>query len=463
MLHFRPRDMLTNGLARAPRRGLWVILAAGALISLGVTRLIATRALVVGRADAGWEYGYLAAFSPRSLTTFAFVCAVCAVPILLVRFTLTRRYERAAIVLWLAVATFAQLQVRGLTPYSLRTLFAAEGPNGTLQAAQQYGAAPLLRDFERLRPTLSMHARSNMPGKIVLVDALLLASQRPSVLAQLVIVLSNLGGILLYLFVRDWFQDRDTALVALLFYLFVPAKLLFFPLLNTLTPVFIFACAWLWLRVLQRHDVISAAALGIAGYWLALFEPTPAIMGILFACLAAHAIWRDQITVRRALALAVVAVVAFGAVHAGMIAALGFDLFTALRTIVREAAEFNQLSAIPRPYGVWVGQNLLDFFFGVGLCQALLFGWSLVTPVRTGDYRAAAVALGVAGSLVAIDLLGINRGEVIRLWIFLACFVQIPAAWACARLESRLAVLLVVATSLLQVAVGTSMIAFVQP
>ena len=38
-----------------------------------------------------------------------------------------------------------------------------------------------------------------------------------------------------------------------------------------------------------------------------------------------------------------------------------------------------------------------------------------------------------------------------------------PAAYACARLESRLAVFLVVATSLVQVAVGTSMVAFTQP
>ncbi len=40
-----------------------------------------------------------------------------------------------------------QLQLRGLTPYTLRTLFAAEGPNGTLQAAQQYGAAPYSKDW----------------------------------------------------------------------------------------------------------------------------------------------------------------------------------------------------------------------------------------------------------------------------------------------------------------------------
>jgi hypothetical protein len=65
--------------------------------------------------------------------------------------------------------------------------------------------------------------------------------------------------------------------------------------------------------------------------------------------------------------------------------------------------------------------------------------------------------------LLATDLLGINRGEVTRLWIFLACFFQIPAAYACARLNSRVALALVLGTTLLQTALGTAMIGFIVP
>ena len=36
--------------------------------------------------------------------------------------------------------------------------------------------------------------------------------------------------------------------------------------------------------------------------------------------------------------------------------------------------------------------------------------------------------------LLALDLLGVNRGEVIRLWIFLACLFQVPAVYVCVRL-----------------------------
>jgi hypothetical protein len=65
--------------------------------------------------------------------------------------------------------------------------------------------------------------------------------------------------------------------------------------------------------------------------------------------------------------------------------------------------------------------------------------------------------------LAAVDLIGVNRGEVARLWIFLACFFQIPAAWVCSTLERRAAMALVVFSTALHTAVGVAMILFVVP
>ena len=65
--------------------------------------------------------------------------------------------------------------------------------------------------------------------------------------------------------------------------------------------------------------------------------------------------------------------------------------------------------------------------------------------------------------LLAVDLIGMNRGEVIRLWIFLGSFFQIPVAYVCSSLNSRLALALVVAVTALQTAIGVSMINFVIP
>jgi methylthioxylose transferase len=62
-----------------------------------------------------------------------------------------------------------------------------------------------------------------------------------------------------------------------------------------------------------------------------------------------------------------------------------------------------------------------------------------------------------------VDLIGVNRGEVIRLWIFLGCLFQIPSAYVCARLDSRSAAVVVLATTLLQDALGSSMVGFIVP
>ena len=75
----------------------------------------------------------------------------------------------------------------------------------------------------------------------------------------------------------------------------------------------------------------------------------------------------------------------------------------------------------------------------------------------------AVLCASLLAILLAIDLIGINRGEVIRLWIFLACFFQIPAAYVCARLQSRAALGLVLVTTILLGAIGTAMAGFIVP
>jgi hypothetical protein len=63
----------------------------------------------------------------------------------------------------------------------------------------------------------------------------------------------------------------------------------------------------------------------------------------------------------------------------------------------------------------------------------------------------------------AADAIGVNRGEVIRLWTFLACLAQVPAAYVCGRLSSAYALGVVIVTTVVQVAVGAAMITFVAP
>ena len=423
---------------------------------------------MLGSPDGGWVYPYLyQTLQPRSIAIFAIVCACCVVPVM-VSLAEVRRRQWRVVLMWMAVGLLSQGVLRGLTAHTMEALFLGDGSNGFYQPTQQYGGLQLLREFDRVRPALPEHPGTNMPGKLMLMYALEIVSARPAVLAWLVVALSNAGGILLYLFVRDFLQDRDTALLSMVFYIFAPAKLLLFPVLNTVTPVFVLACAWLWMRLLHSRERQYAVALGAAAYIVVFFEPTPAVMGLLFVVLTGHALWRGDVDWRTVRTMSVTVLLAFVATYGLFVVLFGFNLAATLRTIASHAVEFN--ARVNRPYGIWVGQNLLDLAFGSGVCQAVVFcavvGLAirqLLGGARDIDGRLAAFCLGIAATILATDLAGINRGETVRLWIFLACFTQVPAAYACARLDGAAPTMLVLGTTLLQVALATSMMAFAQP
>ena len=80
---------------------------------------------------------------------------------------------------------------------------------------------------------------------------------------------------------------------------------------------------------------------------------------------------------------------------------------------------------LERPYGRWVLFNLVDFlpFTGVALILAALPGmWGLFR--RPGEAWSPAVLLAVS----LLDLSGLTRGEVSRLWLFLTPAVVLAAA-----------------------------------
>ena len=164
-------------------------------------------------------------------------------------------------------------------------MFVSDGSNGFYTPTTQYRLDTLLRDRGSIRPTLPVHARSSMPGKLALVYALEQVSSDTAVLPWLIIACSNLGGLLLYVFVRDLLADRVTALVALILYLFVPAKLYFFPVMNTVTPVVALLFTLVWLRWLQTQQAWWAAASGVLLYGLVFFEPLPLVLGLMLAIL----------------------------------------------------------------------------------------------------------------------------------------------------------------------------------
>jgi hypothetical protein len=356
--------------------------------------------------------------------------------------------------------------MRSATPVTFERIFASEGANSFYSAAQYFPARLVLADFDRIRALLPLHAQSNMPGKLMLVYALRGLTRDPGALAWLAVVVSNVGAVFTYLFAHELFADRRIAIYSAVLYLLVPAKLYFFPLLNTVTPVVVLACAWLVLRWLRLGRVADAAALGVVLFGLVFFEPLPLVMGLLFALFVFRALLLDQISWHRVVTQAGVVVAAWLAAYAIVRAVSGFDLLSAFMQLGGHAVRFNVDAG--RPYSIWIWQNLREFLFGIGVCQAIIFCAALLDGLRGGDtWRekltrpVTVLCIGMVAVLVATDVIGVNRGEVIRLWIFLACFFQIPAAYVCARLNTRAGLMLVIALTVLQATLGTAMIGFI--
>jgi len=444
-------------------------LGAGSLMALLVCYTVATQSLVLGSREGGWVYGYVAVFNPRMLMMAATATALAAVLI----FAFDSRPENSRsdwvpILAWIVVALGLQALMRSLNPFSFERLFASDAANAFYGVTEHYRAGVVLRDFDRVRASWPLHAQSNMPGKLMLVYALRNLSRQPAALAWLAVLVSNFGAALMYSFARELFADRRVAVYSAVLYLVMPAKLYFFPLLNAVTPVVVLACAVLVLKWLRTGNGGYAAALGFALFGLAFFEPLPLVTGLLFALLVLRAWWLGQITRTRLLTHVGVGIVVWLATYAAVRVLSGFNLITAFRQIGEHAVRFNADAG--RPYSIWAWANLSEFLFGIGACQAVVFWAALADGCLGADsWRdrltrpITALCLGLAAVLLAIDTIGVNRGEVIRLWIFLGCFYQIPTAYVCARLDNRAALLLVVGVTVLQATIGTAMIGFIVP
>jgi hypothetical protein len=143
----------------------------------------------------------------------------------------------------------------------------------------------------------------------------------------------------------------------------------------------------------------------------------------------------------------------------GFRAATGFDTFRQLGRVAVEAERFNAWAG--RPYGVWLTANLVEFLVTLGVPIVVIVLWGLWkrSPLSTPATWMAAAGMA---SVLAVDLLGRNRGEVTRLWIFLTVPFAIAAAGFLGR-SGRTALLFAVAGLVLQGGTMLAVLGFVIP
>lgn len=426
-----------HGPARLSRFDAFVICAAAAY-----TFLLVSRAIVFGSDEGRWIYPYI-----QSVTASAVALAVVSALLVPAAFELTARWATTRAVLtvaaWMLIGFAFQVAARDLYPIPLGRIVESSGCTSFYSVTTLYRPLELIQRFEVVAPSLPLHASYNMPGKIFIYYFLELFSARPQTIALGMLALSTAAGGLVFAVALRLFRNARVATLAMVLSLVFPAKVAFLPLPNAVGPLWALASFWLWLVYLDNRQARYLWLLGASLYLMMFVDPLLFVLGVVFIGMMVPRLLQRELALSDLLWIAVVPILGFLLVHAAMRLVVGFDIVSVFLTMMRAAADFNERTG--RPYDVWVIQNLKEFLLGAGLIPSLIVVLEMIALARATwlagraaglssavralfGSNAAALATSVCLCLCIVDLLGVNRGEVTRLWIFLGVFLQLVCA-----------------------------------
>ncbi len=421
---------------RSDNNVLYWILLGGLLVVAGIAgRFI--------QAGAQWHFIRSVNLLPI-VVTFGLVTGVLVFASAATR--LATSSERPVLLLTVLGGGLLQLLMFGVGRHSLTEWIAV---NDYKRLAAQYNVRYLLRNYVRIADTLPLHQRANMPGKLITYRLIGYVTTSDVALAFILIMISAIGGALLYFLGRRLRLSCTSALSATLLYFFIPARTAYLPSPNNLTSVLGIGLLLLLLTYRDtRRKVPVLLALGIAVYCTAVFDPSPLLLLPIGAVIMLRQPAPGRLTVKGFVPLIAVPAVVFLCIHSAMRVGLGFDIFDALSHVARDARSFNDYQ---RPnYAEWFIPNLREFFVNAGYASSLLVSATTVSMsaifvfrvlMRLGHEQPAIttrvtslaegprlLASGLIGEIVILDVLGLNRGEVSRLWLYLAVLMPLVIA-----------------------------------
>jgi hypothetical protein len=379
-------------------------------------------------------------------------------------------FERVTLFVLFLFAVFIQSLIRMIYPFSLGSVVQSDGVNSFYTPAMSYSGIEVLSKFIALAPSFPLHAKANMPGKILLFELLRLFTSSPEMMGYLIIFLSSLGTLLLYGICKRLFQNRLIAFYAATLYILLPGKLFFLPILNTITPVLMLLCFYLFVVYLENKKFWVAWLLGLSGYFLILFEPSPLITGIVLIGILIRAIREGRFSRKDLVQLFVNTSFAFLVVYIFFYIFFSFNLFQSFLYVLKDAGNFNV--AYERGYLIWAIVNNKDFFYGVGIPVIIIFIYMtahILVETKTlksvGEWPLENIfVISLLVTYFILLFLGINRGEVIRLWVYLAVLFQVPASIFIAKIEKGEFLFFLVACILaIQTMVTLHRVGFIMP
>lgn len=261
---------------------------------------------------------------------------------------------------------------------------------------------------------------------------------------------------------RELWPTR-TALIAAGLAALVPGTHLFSPSVDQAYPAVTLLLCWLAFRTARTRGCGAGLALGAAVYGAMFVHVGFAlVVGILavaggVAWRAERPQWRVGEVVRGYWRPAVAAAFGFLTPAFVLLVWLGYPTFRVILLCLRNNAQFN--AAAGRTWWPWVAVAPFEFAVSLGFALLLVVavGWvaEAAAAVRARSLRGRApMLLAAGGVLLALHLLGFNRGETARLWLFLTPLLVLGAVGYLERRAAGARVLLgaLCAAQLVQVA-----------
>lgn len=441
------------------------------MLSFVFIYLIWEKNLIFGSEMGGWYFSYYDSEISFPFWIPIFNFSLIGLAVIFCGSRLIHRHEKTALLICFLVAVVVQILFQKIYPYQMDELIAGDVTNSFYSLALRYTPTTILSQFQDLSSGWPLHARANMPGKILFFQFLSVFTVSPQVMGYILISISTLGGLFLYGISKCLFQDKTIALYSFLLYVLIPCKQLFFPILNTVTPIFILVSLYLFLLSLDTKNILFSLLFGISLYVLILFEPSPLASGLIFLGILLHAIGQKKVLLKELVPLLMIPALSFAATYLLFVVFFSFDLLQVFIYILQDALQFNASSQ--RGYGIWIRENNKEFFYGVGLPTAMIFIYFIMN--RLSQWKTFGInilhwsiediyTLSLGITFCAVLFLGINRGETTRLWIYLAVFFQIPVAFFMAKeIKNKTMFLLLVGTLIAQTSVSLYRVLFIAP
>jgi hypothetical protein len=413
----------------------------------------------------------------RSLSYRPLLFSACLIPSVLLIFFYTERFidrkPALSLGIWYVIGGVSQVAMRYLYVRPFEEVLEL---NRFADFVKGYSLTDLIRNYNSLSSGyFSPNIRNNMPGKGIMMKLLEGLTGNLVVRGILLVLISNLGAFLIYFICLRLFENRRVAIYASVLYLFLPARIFFLTQPNIITPVFVLTCFFLLLLYLDKCKAVIACLFGVSIYLLVYFEPSPLVLGVVFLAFPIKYLNEDKIKIWDLLRGLLFALAAFMAVF--LIFLMMWDYNIASSILLKFSTGMDGVSS--DPYLTSLISSLREFFLGMSVAQSIVFLASCVflakeiSSIRkrlTGNGRTLIayiqqpfplLLLSLSLSLITLNLIGVNRVEITRTWIYMMVFVEMCVAFYIDQNCKRITFYLVLACMILQAAFSISAIVYV--